>query len=398
MDSRTLVLRIPHLLAQVEMRLNPALRERAFVVATGREPRSQVLGLSPRLAPGGRRQGEALAAWLRGQPGLLVVEGRPERAQALLESVRARLEALTPRVSVPRSGLFQVELRGGGLLHPDEQALARHLLQVLREAEGILAAAGIGSSPLAARLLARRAGPGEVHAVCGEQERRVLDDLPLAGLPELSRGLLASLARGGIRFVGEARELPRSQLVHLHGEAGQRLAALLEELDPGAAREAVHGAALRARRRLPTDSADPARLEEELLELLEELLGRSRECGGQPRRLRLRLDWNDGQRSQGERAWRPREAESRRQTLRRQGRELLELGLGSRRLRVRELELELELATDPGQLPLFLEPARGEQREQRLDRALGQLRARWGARVVRLGPATPRETDPRGAA
>ncbi|MFA7329648.1 MAG: hypothetical protein WC326_01110 [Candidatus Delongbacteria bacterium] len=384
MVARTLALRIPHLLAQVEIRLNPALRERAFVVATSRESRAQVLGLSPALGRGGLQPGAPLAAWLRRQPELLVLEGRPERVEALLAGIRLRLEELVPQVRSPRNGLFLLDLRGSGLLHPDERALGRRLLETLQVREGVLAAAGLGSSPLAAQLLARRAGPGELHAVDGAQERRILDDLPLAGLPDLSLSLLAALARGGIRFVGEARALPAEQLERLHGEAGGRLRALLEELDPAAGVAAPER--LRARRRLAADSADPARLGDVLLELLEELLGRTREAAGQPRRLLLRLVWNDGQRSLGGRRLRVRDGESRRQSLRRVGRELLGQALAARRLRVRELELELELEAESAQLPLFQENGRAENRERRLDQALGQLRRRWGAQVVRLGP------------
>jgi nucleotidyltransferase/DNA polymerase involved in DNA repair len=384
-SSRFLALRFPHLLAQVECRLNPALRGMAFVVATGREPRSQVLGLSPALpAEGGR--GAPLASWLRRRPGLLVVEGRPERAEALLAAARQRLEALAPGLR-EEGGHFLLDLRGSRLLHPEEAELGRRLLRELREGDQLTAAAGIGSTPLAAQLLARRARPGEVHIAAGAQERALLDDFPLAGLPGLAPSLLAALAEIGVWRVGEARGLPAGRLRCFQGEAGLRLAALLQDLadtpPPAAAPAGL-------RRRLPEDSADPLLLESCLLDLLEILRLRLREEERRPRRLELALFWNDGRVQRRGVGVRAAAGESGRQALRRCGLALLHRSLAERRLRVREVAAELLSDREDGQLALFggggrAVAAEGGTRERCLDAALLQLRRRWGPQTVRLG-------------
>lgn len=386
MDTNFLALRIPHLLAQVETRINPALRGRAFVVATGQEPRSQVLGLSPAVSAAGRARGAPLGFWLRWQPGLLVVESCPERVSALLQQARARLEAVAPGLRSPRLGQFLLRLGGLRHLHPDDRALGRRLLDELRDEEGLAAAAGIGPSPLAAQLLARRARAGELNSMLGERERHLLDDFPLAGLPSLPSFLLRSLAETGVRLVGEARGLPAEQVLRLYGEAGRRLRALLDELGVEAAPAAPAPEALHASRHLGVDSADPALLEEELTDLLELVHGRARDRSQAPRRLSLRLVWNDGQVQLRATRLLAAPGESRRQTLRRCGRALLRQALEERRLRVRELTVELSHAPEDGQLPLF-ETQPAERREQRLDRALGQIRRLWGPHAVRLGAA-----------
>jgi len=396
--SRILALRLPHLLAQAETRLNPALGGRAFLLAAGDGPRSPVLGVSPELAGagGGLRTGEPLARWLNRFPGLLVVVSRPERARPLLDEARAGLEALAPHVRELPGAVFQLELQEGGLLHPDARGQARRLLDQLRE-RGLTAAAGLGASPLAARLLARRAGPGELHAA-GEGERGALDSLPLAGLPGLPASLPVQLARVGVRFVGEARELARElgreDWRRRFGAAGGVLADLLTELDgPFPAPPAT--CRFLARRRLEADTADPARLDGTLLDLLEDLHARTREEGLGAVRLHLRLSWNDGRVTGRERRVLPGPRESRRQGLRRVGRALLQAQLESRRLRVREMEGGLDLETPREQLALFAAADR-EPRERRLDEALGLLRRRWGFQVVTLGAplaaSSPRQT------
>lgn len=410
--SRHLALRLPHLLAQVEMRLNPALREQAFVVATGREPRSQVLGLSPALEATGR-PGETLAAWLRRHPGLLVVEGRAERVQALLEAVRTRLAALLPGAREERGATFLLSLRGSTLLFPHEEGLARHLLDSLSREEGLLAAVGIGSSPLAARLLCRRARAGEWHAAQGEAERSLLDGFPLAGLPELSSSLLCALGEVGVRTVGEARTLSPSQLQRLYGMPARRLSALLGQLDDHGTAEDPTTAPLQASQRLSADSADPALLESHLLEVLEVVLGRAREAGRAPQSVELTLLWNDGLRQTRHARLRPQHEESRRQCLRRTGRRLLGEALEARRLRVRELGIMLDTEKDSSQLRLFasalsLAPLarplarEAESRECLLDQALLQLRRRWGPGSISLGTGALRlasgpDSGPRAA-
>jgi hypothetical protein len=412
MDSKSsthiLALRLPHLLAQAEARLNPALRGRAFILAAGDGPRSPVLGISPELAGAcaGLRVGEALSRWRNRLPHLLVVVSRPERARPLLDEARAGLDALAPHARELPGAVFQLELRESGLLRPAgreqacEQACglacsqARDLLDRLRR-NGLVVAAGLGDSPLAARLMARRAGPGELHTASHDDGARALDSLPLAGLPGLPQGLPAALARTGIRFVGEARELARElgreEWRRRFGSAGLVLASLLADLDdPAPAREDLRR--LTVRRRLDTDTADPLLLDSALLDLLEDLHTRAREEGLGPARLRLRLLWNDGRLTERERQVAPDARESRRQTLRREGRALLAAQLETRRLRVRELEGSLGLEAAPAQLALFA--ARDpEPREGRLDEALGQLRRRWGAQVVTVGPGLPSITS-----
>jgi nucleotidyltransferase/DNA polymerase involved in DNA repair len=382
MNPCFMAIRVPHLLAQVEMRATPALLGRAFVLATGVEPRAQVLGISPSQPTCGCALGAPLATWLRWLPDLLVVPAPLAHAASLLEDLRRRLAALTPDLRSARQGQYLLNLSGMRHLHPDVPRLGRCLLEELRSELGIVAAAGIGVSPLAAQLLARHVRAGGL--ACPEDGRSGgLDGFPLAGLPGVPPSLLRALDEAGVRSVGEARRLPLEQLRCLFGAAGLRLRALLDELD---LREMPVSAPLlmRAARRLDADSVDPARIGAVLLDLLETVHLRAREDRLAPRRLDLRLVWNDGQVQERGIRLEGQAGESRRQTLRRQGGQLLAQALEERRLRVRELAVELAAVRESGQLSLF-DAARAEARERRLDEAVGLIRAHWGPDLLRVG-------------
>jgi DNA polymerase IV len=387
---RHLALRLPHLLAAVEERLHPALAGRAFALCSALDARGQLLGVSPAAAGRGLQAGQRLGEARRRCPELLALPADPARARAAAERVGRLLGEVAPAIRQAQPGDFLLDLSGCRRLHPDELALGRRLLARLAEAEGLPAAAGIASSALAAQLLARRAAPGEVHALAGTDERRVLAAFPLAGLPGLPRELLAGLAEAGVRLVGEARRLPPEALLRRWGAPGRLLLQRLDELKggssapPGAPPPAPPARELGLRRRLAVDSADPALLHGELFDLAEQGLRLLHGRGLQAGRLLLRVDWCDGRTvMRGDRLQR-RAGERELTLLRSTARRLLDAVLEARRLRVSALELRFgALFGEDGQQELFDAPARA--REQRLAATVESLRQRYGHEALRIG-------------
>lgn len=390
--TRHLALRLPHLLAAVEARLNPSLAGRAFAICTSLDARGQLLGVSAEAAARGLRAGLRLGEARRICAEFEALPGDSERARAVSERVGRSLGEIAPAIRRLKPGEFLLDLSGCRRLHPDELALGRRLLTRLETGEGLQAAAGVASSALAAQLIARRAAVGEVHAVAGHDERRLLDAFPLEGLPELSPALLNGLAEAGVRLVGEARRLPAESLLKVWGEGGRLLLQRLAELGgrsrttlPAAARPPAEGhAEVSVRSRLPVDSVDPALLWGELHDLAERGLRQLRASGRVASQLLLRLDWSDGRSLlRGERL-RPRPDETELATLRRTARNLLDSAIEARRLRVVALELRFGgLKADDGQADLFR--ASAQRKEAQLNSAIEGLRQRFGHGSVRVG-------------
>lgn len=383
MKTRFLALRLPHLRAQLAARLIPGLKNRSYAVVSGPGGRAQLLGLSAAAARAGLSTGLSVQQALRLQPTLQLVEESP----GLLEDSRARLTRLlgeqAPEIRSSGVSDWLLDISGCGLLHPDELAQARDLIALLAEREQLSAAAGLGTTPLAARLLARRAATGCVHAASGSQERELLDGFPLEGLPGLPRPLLSQLAEAGIRRVAEARQLEAAEVLRVFGPSGRRLLESLDGLGFGGCKEPSRDQDWTVGRRLARDSSDPGELWSLISEQVEELLIRCREARVHPRRLTLRLGWSDGHSQLRGMRMQELPGESLRASLRATARRLLGQGLDARRFRVRALELRLQTRASREQIGLFPSPA--PRHEEGLDRCIGQLRGRYGATALTVG-------------
>src|SRR4029453_4293459 len=127
---------------------------------------------------------------------------------------RSRCHRATPRASGARGPAHRPR-RGGGAPGP--------------AAVGRTAAGGWGGSRAAARLPAARAS-GPVTVVAEGRERAALAGAPLATLT-LSPDLAETLARWGVRTLGELAALPRAGLTARLGPAGLRAHELALGLD-----------------------------------------------------------------------------------------------------------------------------------------------------------------------
>ncbi len=386
MQTRFLALRIPRLRAQLALRIFPVLADRPFALVASVGERAQLLGLSDKAALAGLRTGMNVQQARRRLPDLQLVEEAPGLLESTTGRLREVLESHSPQIQAAGPADWLLDISGLGLLHPDEMRQARELLDLLREGEGLEAAAGIGSTALAARLLARRASIGSVHSVSGAQERDVLDGFPLAGLPDLPAALVHELAESGIRRVAEARALDAREVLRVFGSQGQRLLDCLHRLQPTPlAGSAEASGSWSLRRRLVRDSSDPLELQGLLTEMVEELVLRCRQEERRPKRLMLRLGWSDGYSHL--RGIRPagRPGESLRSSLRAAARELLSQGLEARRYRIRTLELNMQTEADAAQISLF--SVVQQQQESRLDSCIRQLRGRYGREALSVGMA-----------
>lgn len=143
---------------------------------------------------------------------------------ALLEAALA----VSPRIEDGGPGLVYVDTVGLERLIGEPPAIGRRLVHQAR-AVGLAARVGLAASRTAARVTAVRAS-GLVTVIPGGRERMALAGAPLATLA-LSPDLAETLARWGVRTVGELAALPRAGLATRLGPAGLRAHDLALGLD-----------------------------------------------------------------------------------------------------------------------------------------------------------------------
>jgi len=207
--ERMLCLWCPDWPVVVARRADPALQgmpvvvlDRGFVLAASAEARAEGVRRGLR-----RREAEARCPGLVTRP--LDTAGEARAFEALSRAV----ERLAPRLALDRPGLLYVPTRGPSRYFGGDEAFAGRLLA---EAPG--ARVGVADGTFAARLAARRAGPGGAFVVpAGESvvflapwPVRVLEDDDLASL----------LVRLGLAALGDFAALPPASVLGRFGPAG----------------------------------------------------------------------------------------------------------------------------------------------------------------------------------
>ena len=218
---------VPSFLAAAVERVEPALREAPLAVVTGTPPATRVVDVNAAARVLGvhlpMSEAEARACC----PGLTsrVCSDAMEAAarHALLDATLA----VSPRVEDAGAGIVNVDVRGLERLVGDATAVGRRLLREAR-AVGFLVTIGLAESRATARVAARLGRPITVVAAGRERETLAGASIALLGPdPETAR----TLARWGVRTLGELAGLPRDGVAVRLGPAGLRLLDLACGLD-----------------------------------------------------------------------------------------------------------------------------------------------------------------------
>src|SRR5213083_1712941 len=195
-------------------RADPDLAGRPFVLGAGSGPHAPIVAASAAAHARGVRAGHTVAQ-ARAIAADLVVRRRDEAAER--SAVRALVDvaaSLASRIEAAADGAVFLDAAGAAHLVPSEAGLATAL--VARAARvGLAARAAVGGSMTVARLAALHGG----EVVPAGTELGFLAPLPLACLappPEIA----ATLARWGIRRLGDLARLPVAEVATRLGPAG----------------------------------------------------------------------------------------------------------------------------------------------------------------------------------
>jgi protein ImuB len=211
---------VPDLPVAAFCRADPDSAGRALVLTESAGPHARVVAASPAARALGVRPGRHTVAQARALAATLIVHRRDASAEASAAHALVDVAAsLAHRIEVAADGAVFLDAEGATHLVGSEAGLATAL--VARAARvGLAARAAVASSMTVARLAARHGDGTEV--VPAGTERGRLAPLPLACL-EPAPELAATLARWGIRTLGELALLPMDEVATRLGPAGAAL-------------------------------------------------------------------------------------------------------------------------------------------------------------------------------
>ncbi len=213
------------------LRSEPNLKNSAVVVCEGNGTAARVVAGTRAARKAGIRPGFTLPQ-ARALLPKLVARGRDRASErAAQEALLDAAGQFSPRVEDAREGLVYLDGDGLERIFPGSDPLkdlGRALIQAA-EKENLPARAGIAGSKLAARIAATL--PNSPIVVPPGGEAAFLAPLPLARLsPEVD--VSGTLARWGLRSIGDLAKLPAREIAARLGRGGEKLHEMARGLDP----------------------------------------------------------------------------------------------------------------------------------------------------------------------
>jgi DNA polymerase-4 len=370
--------------ASVEQRDDPALRGRPVIVGGGvvLAASYEARARGVRTAMGGARA-RALC------PRAVVVRPRfaayTEASRAVFEVFR-RTSPLVEALSIDEAFL---DVRGLERISGTAIEIAARLRREVRADVGLAITVGVACTKFLAKVASGVAKPDGLLMIPAGGELAFLHPLPVTRLWGVGAVTAAKLGAHGITTVGQVARLDERVLVELLGRgSGRHVYALAHNRDPRAVRPRRRRRSIGAQRALGRRARAPGEVQASLMTLVDRVARRMRAARRACRTVVLRLRFDDYARAT--RSHTIAEATTRTATLLRIARGLLaacaEL-IARRGLTL--IGVSLTNLCDAGavQLALPFDRAAG------LDRALDELRDRFGTGAVSRGALVGRQTQ-----
>jgi DNA polymerase-4 len=253
--------------ASVELRDRPELAGRPVIVG-GTSGRSVVLSATYPARTFGVRSAMPMARAMRLCPQAVIIPPTHGLYGAVSREVMAIFRAITPQVE-PLS-LDEAFLDVSGALRRLGRSPAGigELIRAQVSELGITCSVGVAASKFIAKVASRRCKPDGLLVIPADGVLEFLHPLPVAELWGVGKQTGESLARLGLRTVGDIAQTPIGALEH---ELGQAVAAHLSALAAGRdERRVVPGSqekSIGAEETFATDVCDPEVIRRELLRL-----------------------------------------------------------------------------------------------------------------------------------
>jgi DNA polymerase IV len=370
--------------ASVEQRDNPSLRGRPVIVGGG-----VVLAASyeakrrgVRTAMGGS-QARALC------PHAVVVPPRFSAYTEASKDVFAVFERTSPLVEALSIDEAFLDVRGMRHISGTPTEIATRLRQEIRDEVGLAITVGLACTKFLAKVASGVAKPDGLLVIRAGGELAFLHPLPVERLWGVGKVTAAKLHAQGLTSVGQVARLGEQTLVSMLGRAaGRQLYALSHNRDPRRVTARRRRRSIGAQRALGRRRRTAAELDAALMTLVDRVARRMRTAGRACRTVVLRLRFDDF--SRATRSHTLAEATTRTSALLRVARGLLAASgavIAQRGLTLIGIALTNLCDARAIQLALPFDRTAG------LDRAIDELRDRFGSGVISRGTLVGQEVD-----
>jgi DNA polymerase-4 len=370
--------------ASVEQRDNPALLGKPVIVG-GTGARGVVAAASYEVRRYGVHSAMPMQRALALCPDAICVTPRMSRYREVSAQVFAIFGDFTPLVEGLSVDEAFLDVTACQQLHGNAERIAANIKQRIRSECDLSASIGIAPNKLVAKIASDLNKPDGLTLVTPEQIHAVLDPLPVQRLPGLGRKKGEAVRAAGIATLGELRRAPDALLWPLFGRDSERQRQRAAGVDDRVVAASEREVSISAERTFDRDISDAARLHMQLRELADRTSQRLRARGLLAGSLHIKLRRGDFTTFTRQR---PLVPPSQHSTQLADAAALLldawlkeQPGAALRLLGVGATDLQ-----ETSQLDLFAAPP--QRLNPGLDRAIDQIRSRFGSTALRRGSAT----------
>ena len=370
--------------AAVEQLDDPELRGRPVIVGYP-GPRSVVTTASYEARPFGVGSAMPMSRAMSRCPEAIVVVPRFRRYQEVSRTVMEVFARFSPRVEALSLDEAFLDMSGAeGLFGPPEQ-LARRIKAEVREATGLVVSVGVSSTKFVAKVASDYRKPDGCTVVPPERVLEFLHPMQVGRLWGVGKKAEERLRRLGLRTIGDVAHASRSFLEAELGSLGLHLHRLSLGDDPREVIPDREAKSIGAEETLEKDVIGDAAIRPLLLAAADKVAMRLRKAGVGARGVRVKLKTADFQ-IHSRQMMLPRPVEASAPIYEAALRLLPGFPLDRPYRLVGITAYELG---DPAPVQGDLFAAKVEKKQSALDRALDDVRSRFGAAAVRRASEIP---------
>lgn len=208
--------------ASVEKRDNPELRDKPLIIGGGRRGVVSTACYIARIK--GVHSAMPMFKALKACPEAVVVKPNMDKYSAVGREVREMMQTLTPAVEPISIDEAFLDLSGTERLHgePPARTLARFAQRA--EAEiGITLSVGLSYCKYLAKVASDFEKPRGFSVIGQAEAKTFLADKPVSMIWGVGKAFEKTLARDGIKLIGQLQTMERTALMRAYGSMGDRL-------------------------------------------------------------------------------------------------------------------------------------------------------------------------------
>ena len=281
--------------ASVEIREQPALRDKPVVVGGRAENRGVVAAASYAARRYGIRSAMPMATALKHCPELIILPGRMALYSQVSQQIHAIFSRYTPLIEPLSLDEAFLDVTASTSLFGSAMQIASAIKRAVLDELGLVISMGVAPNKFVAKIASDLEKPDGFVIVTDDEVQAFLDPLPVSRLWGVGKVTEKRLHAQNIFSIADLRHAPMQLILQHFGKHGEHLCELARGHDPRAVVAERDAKSISHETTFAQDIADPEILRAVLLNLTEQVAWRLRRNALRGRTVQLKLRFDDFQ-------------------------------------------------------------------------------------------------------